>query len=747
MQLGDLDQLVGILSADLHLKMVPGYSWIPDRLTRKITYPRAQLMTMDDTDATGWIFRCVEHCVSTFGDLDAYSVGVDAALTIRETAGVEIIHPRFFLHVALMAERERVEAIARRRARNLENTYLPRRWQRFRESERIADRTRLATISPMDNPADYWERVGLAVALLAADAISTADLPSDMRWAPDVVARIQRVPALATYDEVLTEIEDLMPAFVRSQLEEHAAPEEARSEEPGAEESESKDDTEPPPETPTDETEPESSDDTDSSDEGDSADEDDESDPTANPDADGSTDEKGDTPADKHDSEASTDDVPESQDESTKEGADPDADTDGDQNDSPSASDEPADGSQGNEPAETSQGDEPADDSKGDDPAHGSKGGSADASGDAESDSDEGPGDEAEPTTDGDATNVSAGNAGSVSGEGEAGESIADLIARIAPGLLEKLQEAIDAEPDGRLEIDFINDDSAADPVRSPEHYTPPTEDEFRNSLIPAWGAVSRSAINRQLREPLRRTLLKHLIDNEVGELETGHRSGRLDVRAVARPDPQPQPFRRRQAKADQSYAVGLIADASGSMNAGCPEIEHDEAVFGEGYPRRWHLTTYLAVALTEALTVIPATQLTVVTYDTRVSFVKPHSMPLTADVRQKILRGIVARGENDDAGALTAAIDDLIRATNTTKMLFHLTDGEFCSGQSAIQYQLNRAKKHGITVVFLTLAIEPTSARRFVDAELADRVDPGTIGPVINKHLTRMLRGQRVAA
>lgn len=705
MQLGDLDQLVGILSADLRLKMVPGHSWIADRLTRKITYPRAQLVTMSDADATGWIFRCVEHCVSTFGDLDAYSVGVDAALTIRETAGVEIIHPRFFLHVVMMAERERVEAIARRRARNLENTYLPRRWQRFRESERIDDRTRLATISPMNQPADYWERVGLAVALLAAGAITEDGLPSDMQWAPDVIARIQHVPEITCYDDVLTEIEDLMPAFVRSQLEEHSEPSHSSEGESNSQPDHKQDST------------------TESGQEAGaaSAQTDDE---TTEPgdgldqsagDASDPTEDAGDAcqPANPGTSDANTSDA----DGGAGEGHDVDG---------PSLSENPAQCDESDGLALPDNADQSANDS----PQGSSDGGKSTSP---------------EAAGEGELSNASDPAAGSSSSK--AGKSLSDLIARIAPELLEALKEALDAEPDGRIEIDFINDDSAADPDRVPEHYAPPTEDEFRDNVIPAWGAVSRSPLNRQLREPLRRTLLKHLIDNEVGELETGHRSGRLDVRAVARPEPQAQPFRRRQAKADQSYAIGLIVDASGSMRASCPTIVHDEAVFGEGHAQRWHLASYFAVALTEAMNVIPNTQLTIVTYDSRVSFVKPHTMPLTQDVRQRVLRGIVARGENDDAGALSAAIDDLIRATNNTKLLVHLTDGEFCSGQSAIQYQINRAKKHDITVVFLTLAIEPTSARRFVDADLADRVDPETIGPVINKHLTRMLRGQRTAA
>jgi hypothetical protein len=669
MTLHDLDLIVAILSGDLQVKMVPGDCWSADRTTRRIVYPRDHLLTMPEDEAVGWVFRCVEHCISSFGDLDAYNIGVDVALSVREQAGLELIHPRCFLKIVFAAERERVEAIARRASANLEHTYLPRRWHAYRAGEEQSDRATLARVSQPNNVEDYWDRCALALALVACNALAANDLPADMRWTHETIALIQALPHIASYDELLTEAEHLTLAFARAQMEALASPADAAAT-ASSETSENDSDKDASNGASTDTNHSENADESPAPDQGD---------------ADGGED--GATSADSTSSEA----------------------TDAE--------------SCGEGPGEASKGEA--------------------GTGDTEASDDEragrsGAGEKPKPSS---APQANAqGSAGTApSSSSSVPETLAELAKRIPVDIRNTIQSAVDEIPDDIVEIDFLNDSAAATPGHEPTTYA--TNHDRHGAVVPAWGAVSRSQLGRTLREPLRRTLLAHLVKNEVGDLETGFRGGRLNLRSIARPDPDPRPFMRRRQPTEQSYAVALILDASGSMSADVAEIGHDETLFGAGYPQRWHLTTYLAVAFAEAFNAIPNTQITIVTYDSDVTYVKSHKMPLTPTAQQNILANIPANGNNDDAGALDAAITDLASASNTTKFIFHLTDGEFISHRSAIQYQIDRAKRLGITVVFLTLAIEPTSARRFVAHDLADRVDPATLGPVIGKHIARMLR------
>ena len=124
---------------------------------------------------------------------------------------------------------------------------------------------------------------------------------------------------------------------------------------------------------------------------------------------------------------------------------------------------------------------------------------------------------------------------------------------------------------------------------------------------------------------------------------------------------------------------------------------------------RSWRFATRLTVATVEALSRLPQTELCLVVYDTPVHLVKPLRQLLDLECKHHVMERMGAYSSNSDAKALRVTIDELSKAEAESKMIFHLTDGEFCSKVEEVRKQLARAASLGIQVVILTLDISQT--------------------------------------
>jgi hypothetical protein len=252
------------------------------------------------------------------------------------------------------------------------------------------------------------------------------------------------------------------------------------------------------------------------------------------------------------------------------------------------------------------------------------------------------------------------------------------------------------------------------------------------------WDTVSRS--NMHITQPISHAISEFLTENEIGEIERGTRSGRIDFRAIARPPGAlTPPFMRRAIPSEHSYDITLVVDRSGSMISATGEME-DPTVFGATYGTRWHLALRMVVGLVESLAHLPNTRTAVVLYDQHVNIGKGFEEPLTDDIKNGIVDMCVARGDNNDAGALAIAIDQFKGSEATKKMIIYLTDGEFCSDEAAVKHVLARSMAENIEMVFLTVGMPPNNIRRFVPDYLSDEITPVTISTVLRKHITRML-------
>ncbi|TAM65361.1 MAG: VWA domain-containing protein [Microbacteriaceae bacterium] len=210
-----LDQLASLLSAELRLRLIPGTAWGVNRLQRVITYPRSQLLAMEQRAAIGALWRTVQHAFSSVGKVNAFDLAVDAALAAEAAIGARTVHPTWILNIVLGAERERVEAIARRRARNLANTYLPAAGRSFRQGER--EGALEIVQSQPKNAKGYWARIATAVAGVASGMLTSDDLPADMPWDAATIDAVRTLVDLPSYDALLVAVEQLVPRFARDQ--------------------------------------------------------------------------------------------------------------------------------------------------------------------------------------------------------------------------------------------------------------------------------------------------------------------------------------------------------------------------------------------------------------------------------------------------------------------------------------------------------------------------------------------------
>jgi len=633
--IADLDRITSILGAQLKLRLVPGTAWLWDRRRRMLMFPRDAILAMNPNTVIGYLWRTVQHAISTHGIFKEYDVAVDAVCATEAAGGARVMHPHWVLQLVLAAERERVETIARRAARNLGNSYLPVRGGGHRAAELEADKTALADLTP--DPKAYWARAATALGGIASGALTLTDLPADMPWSETLCAAIRALTDLPTYDELLSGVEGLVPELVRAWIASMVPPQ-------------------PQPE-PENEPQPET--------------------PDAGDDDDGS-------------------------------------DVAGDEPDDASATPEPAEDTETPDPAPTPETDPSA-------PEAG-----APKTADPDEDAAPGPGgdDDAAP---------------------EGGMTLDELLDQLGDDLKEAISQAIEELGDAAEGIDFFEEEIKSGtpaatheaPAETWSAKAPPLDTKGGIS----WGAVARASTN--VVESLRRVLLEHLVENDIGEMQYGTKNGRIDARRVIRPMQyqNESPFRRRTQPEDRSYAIALVLDRSGSMSSST-EGEPLEEAFGVGPLRRWHLTARLAVGFIEALQRLesPSLQTAIVTYDGDVELIKSVNDRLTPAIKQNVMDTIQARGDNDDAGALTCALNDLAKSRADMKMIIHLTDGEFCSSTSQMEKVARTIVQAGVELVILTLDISSSNAKRFVPGHLADEINDATLSRILSKHLHRML-------
>jgi von Willebrand factor type A domain len=680
----DLDALTALLSADLKLKLVPGPDWAVQ--LPRIYYPRAKMLKISATEAVGKLWRTVQHAVDTRGELDGYDVAVDAVLAAEDLTGVRCVHPRFVLRLFLEAERERVERIARSRAANLEYTYLPKRGNGWRsaafEVEREIINARAHTA------AEWWERAALAIGAIASGTLRASDTPPDLEMTA-IERRITALPNAPSYDALQIAVEALVPHLAAAYLRSIAEPEEEQP--------------------------PRKQDDRDNA----------------------SSDGKN-------------------------------AGGEGDANDDSQGGSEGPNGGKSGADDDTTEANE-ADEPQGSNESNGSEEADGEQPGDARAndDTDETPsaGDTSEATRDnaGDRTDGSreAGSENDAGGdlEDEAAAFDRDTLTRIASKILDAIAGELAELGDDALAIDYLDAEivsakeakgrekaraemveAIADAIAA-GGWGPTTGNHVNDPGAPGppWSGVART--NIQLTGPLKRIIIQHLAENEVQELETGHTSGRLDMRRAFLPPalrPTP-PFRRRAVVNDRSYAVEIVLDRSGSMIQDVAEERYPD-VFGPGRTRRWHLAARMCVALTDAFSRIPNCDLGIITYDHHVDVIKHLGDPLSERIRQRAMDTVRARGDNDDAGALTTAVTELQRSPREKKIVIFLTDGQFCSSNDAMNRAMTIAKRASVETIFLTLDCEPDFARRYVPDHLAERVDDQSLPTVLARHLRRVI-------
>ena len=107
---------------------------------------------------------------------------------------------------------------------------------------------------------------------------------------------------------------------------------------------------------------------------------------------------------------------------------------------------------------------------------------------------------------------------------------------------------------------------------------------------------------------------------------------------------------------------------------------------------------------------------------------------------KQTIMKHMGAYRDNSDSEAIRKTIDELVKSSAECKLIFHLTDGQFCSRTQDVRTQIARAESLGIQVVILTLDIEADFAYNYVPKYLADQINDENVGRVLAKHLQRML-------
>lgn len=680
LKIEEIDTLAAIIAAQRKIRLIPGDRWAADHFNGAIMYPRLAILQMPSHEARGHLWRTIEHLVNSHGDVEPYSVAVDACLAVRDALGVNSVHPKWVMPLFFHAERERATELARGHGKNIETRALPRRGVDYRTKELPEV---LKTLhQPANNEATFWKIVAAAFELLLEGTISEKALPGTLKWDAAIIDGIRGLLKAPTYDELLYGVEKLVLPIATQRLRD--LEEQKKAEKPEKpEKSESSEKPEDAPESPEDQDESEDSDESDEqSDESDSDEEDEERD-----------DEE--SPADEPDSEDDVDAQPIDDDADDRE-----SETDGD------------------EDGDDADGERDADDGES-----------------AETDADP----DGEESEDSDATEDGEEPVPSPADDGD--EEQADK-PEIDPETQDEIEKEVGGEDDAPTKPDFVNDNPNAPSEAAAEQEFDADNIEHERpetTLKPAWGAVARSA--SRLINTVRQTFLTYLEENEVGEMVYGTRSGRLDVPIAIRPGASQsrRPFKRRTQPNDRSYGIGVIVDCSGSMGCRTEGTAYPEA-FGPGPITRWHLATRMTVALTEALSRLPGSDVCITAYHTPVDLVKSLRQPMDAVRKQHIMDHMGAYRDNSDAEALKTTIDELAKSEAECKLIFHLTDGQFCSRVDMVRKEIARAASLGIQVVILTLDLEPDFAYAFVPQHMADEINEENVGKVLAKHLQRML-------
>jgi hypothetical protein len=696
LDLDGLDRLCAMLSAELRLRLIPGSQWLADRLTRRVMYPRQELLARgEDPNVVGDLWRTVCHAAESHGEFDAYDIAVDAALNARDAADARLIHPRFVLRIILAAERERVERLARARTKFLGATYLPMRWERTRAAERAVDERAIADESATLDPDAYWTRVACAVGVIAAGCPVT--LPADMPWSADTQQAVAELSNAASYDALLEAVEALVPALAehyKTAIIDQTSPDPQSGDDTGASDEASKRDS-----NAGDANEPDAS--AEPAPIGDDADAQDRQPTSSSP---------------SHPSDASDDDAT----------SDVDAAGGGDGTDD---SDEDADAA--GDPAAESP--EAASETEG--AGAGSAPDGAESNNDATTNADAGETPHEDASSSSDAPDTAATSA--VDGA----EQSATTRPRPMPeAVREALEALIDEIANERVAIDFANANPEASADEAEAIGAGVSASTFDAALAPSghtappWNALARSAANAIA--AIQRVLLANFAETDVGELNAHPTSGQINIRTFAKPEQeQRDPFRRRSLPGEVGATLILVVDRSGSMGASTEAPEQPD-VFGTNVTQRWQLAMQAAVAISTAVERIPGVSLGIIAFDSTYDVALAQADRVPLQERARILNTFLPRGGTVLADAYQRACD-LVIARGEPGLVVILTDGDVSDEESSIR-RIQAKHEKQIKTVAMTLGYPADGAQRVLGERNAAEVTSATLAPT----LARFMRG-----
>ena len=263
-----------------------------------------------------------------------------------------------------------------------------------------------------------------------------------------------------------------------------------------------------------------------------------------------------------------------------------------------------------------------------------------------------------------------------------------------------------------------------------------------RERIVPAWPAVLSTSSN--ITGQIRKAVQRHFLDNEMGEKETGMRSGRLDMGSVirsrmsGRSNSTDAVYARRRIPENKAYEVYILVDISGSMCAPVEGAVVDPTVFGlYGGNQRWMMAARLTVALTEMLQRCRGVKVAIGVHNHAFMPLKAFNDRLNEELKTYIMEQVRADG-GTEAGRAYSEVAKLFKESKAQrKLLIHLTDGVF-GGE--VRKPMDELKKSKVDMTILTVGIDASSAREFVPADHAYEVDDESIGLALNAAFKRMI-------
>lgn len=286
----------------------------------------------------------------------------------------------------------------------------------------------------------------------------------------------------------------------------------------------------------------------------------------------------------------------------------------------------------------------------------------------------------------------------------------------------------------------------------------------------PEWSQVLKSCLN--ITSPIRVAVRRYLKDNENSDKVHGFIRGKLQGSKMVRGylGQNNNVFSKYEERGNKNYAIYVLIDVSGSMESGgqdirvYPELEgyisnpggswkglrDNESAWkaiqasrganGGGMGHLWAFACRMTVAIVEVLRGFKEVEVGIGTYHSNTSSLKMTNQALTPERQQKIMDDIASpRGGTNVQMGLKMAQQELRKSRAEKKLVLVLTDGDF-SG-SGVAEIIKELKQANTDVAVMTLGVPPDTARHFVPPSHADEVTDENIGPVIGKHIKRMVK------